>query len=327
MSGAPQFLALTGPTASGKTKLSIAVGQRMPVEVISMDSRQVYRNMDIATDKVCAADQARVPHHGLDLVNPDQSYSAGRFAREVRGWVKEIRGRTRVPVLAGGTGFFLKAVLDPIFAEPLLDTHRLRELRAWLRTQNRDLLERWVECIDPDRAALAIQGGPQRMTRTIEVALLSGRRLSWWHRASVPEADGLQGVVVLLELPRVEIDKRIENRVLRMIERGLIDEVRALMDAGYGDEAPGMTGTGYREVSAYLRGERSLDQAIEEIRRNTRRYSRRQLTWFRNQLPNSTIHVDATLPLEDQVDVVTAAWEAGVRSHLTSKQVRTETIS
>ena len=112
MSGAPQFLALTGPTASGKTKLSIAVGQRMPIEVISMDSRQVYRNMDIATDKVCAADQARVPHHGLDLVNPDQSYSAGRFARDVRGWVKEIRGRTRVPVLAGGTGFFLKAVLD-----------------------------------------------------------------------------------------------------------------------------------------------------------------------------------------------------------------------
>ena len=112
-----------------------------------------------------------------------------------------------------------------------------------------------------------------------------------------------------------------------MVERGLIDEVRALMDAGYGDEAPGMTGTGYREVSAYLRGERSLDQTMEEIRRNTRRYSRRQLTWFRNQLPNSTIHVDATLPLEDQVDLVTAAWEAGVRSHLTSKQVRTETIS
>ena len=306
----PEFLALTGPTASGKTDLSIAVGEQMPIEIISMDSRQVYRSMDIGTDKVCAADRERVPHHGLDLVTPGERYSAGRFAREARVWIKEIHERSRVPVLAGGTGFFLRAILDPIFSEPPLDPERLKELRAWLRLQSRDLLERWVAHLDPHRAPLAIEGGPQRMGRTIEVALLSGQTLSWWHKASVPEASGLQGLVILLGLQRSEMDERIEDRVCRMIERGLLEEVQGLVDAGYGDEAPGMTGTGYREIAAYIRGEQSLDQAVEEIRRNTRRYSRRQLTWFRNQLPDSTIHVDATLPLQEQVDLVMAAWNA-----------------
>lgn len=317
--GVPQFLALTGPTASGKTDLSIALGERMPIEVISMDSRQVYRSMDIGTDKVCVADQARVPHHGLDIVTPGESYSAGRFAREARVWIKEIRARSRVPVLVGGTGFFLRAVLDPIFAEPPLDPDRLKELRAWLKAQNRNLLERWVKHLDPDRAPLAIEGGPQRMGRTIEVALLSGKKLSWWHEASLPESDGLQGVVIFLDLPRLQMDERIEGRVSQMVERGLVDEVRTLLDAGYEDEAPGMTGTGYREIAAHIRGEQSLDQAVEEICRNTRRYSRRQLTWFRNQLPNSTIHVDATLPLQDQLELVMAAWDKGRWKSLTTR--------
>ena len=157
------------------------------------------------------------------------------------------------------------------------------------------------------------------MGRTIEVALLSGKKLSWWHEASLPESDGLQGVVIFLDLPRLQMDERIEGRVSQMVERGLVDEVRTLLDAGYEDEAPGMTGTGYREIAAHIRGEQSLDQAVEEICRNTRRYSRRQLTWFRNQLPNSTIHVDATLPLQDQLELVMAAWDKGRGKSLTTR--------
>ena len=316
MSGRPLFLAVTGPTASGKTDLSLALAERVRAEVISMDSRQVYRDMDIGTDKVGRAARAAVPHHGLDLVAPDERYSAGRFARDARRWMDEIHGRGALPLLVGGTGFFLRAVLDPVFTEPPLDPDRLEALRAWLKSQSRERLQRWVERLDPERARLASEGGPQRLGRTLEVALLSGRPLTWWHRAAPLEGDGLPGVVVLLDLPRDEMDRRIDERVAGMLERGLVEEVRALLAAGYVEDAPGLTGTGYREVAAHLRGEATLDQAVEEIRRNTRRYARRQLTWFRHQLPESTLRVDATAPVGEQADAALAAFErAGGEVH------------
>lgn len=316
MSGRPLFLAVTGPTASGKTDLSLALAERVRAEVISMDSRQVYRDMDIGTDKVGRAARAAVPHHGLDLVAPDERYSAGRFARDARRWMDEIHGRGALPLLVGGTGFFLRAVLDPVFTEPPLDPDRLEALRAWLKSQSRERLQRWVERLDPERARLASEGGPQRLGRTLEVALLSGRPLTWWHRAAPSEGDGLPGVVVLLDLPRDEMDRRIDERVAGMLERGLVEEVRALLAAGYPEDAPGLTGTGYREVAAHLRGEATLDQAVEEIRRNTRRYARRQLTWFRHQLPESTLRVDATAPVGEQADAALAAFErAGGEVH------------
>ena len=314
---APQFLAVTGPTASGKTDLSLALAERLDVEIISMDSRQVYRGMDVGTDKVRDDARAVVPHHGLDLVGPEERYSAGRFARDVRRWIPEIEARGRVPMLVGGTGFFLRAVVDPIFAEPELDPERLHALRAWLKGQERGLLERWVQRLDPERAEVALQGGPQRMGRAIEVALLSGRRLSRWHREAPAEAEGVPGLIAVLDLPREEMDKRIDERVSAMVERGLVDEVRGLLDAGHTLEEPGMSGTGYPEIARHLAGESTLEEAVEEIRSNTRKYARRQLTWFRHQIPASSIRIDATEPLEAQRDRVLEAWErAGVNQEV-----------
>jgi len=307
---APRVLAVTGPTASGKTDLSLALAERLAVEIISMDSRQVYRGMDVGTDKVRADAREAVPHHGLDLVGPEERYSAGRFARDVRRWIPEIEARGRLPLLVGGTGFFLRAVIDPIFAEPEVEADRLDALRGWLKAQERDLLERWVRTLDPERAEVAIQGGPQRMGRTIEVALLSGRRLSWWHKEAPAEAEGVPGLVVVLDLPREEMDKRIDERVGAMVERGLVDEVRGLLDAGRTLDEPGMTGTGYPEIARYLAGESTLEEAVDEIRSNTRKYARRQLTWFRHQIPASSIRIDATEPVEVQRDRVLEAWEA-----------------
>jgi tRNA dimethylallyltransferase len=308
--GRPRFLAITGPTASGKTDLSVALAERIRLEVVSMDSRQVYRGMDIGTDKVRDDARTAVPHHGLDLVSPDERYSAGRFARDVRRWIPEIEGRGAVPVLVGGTGFFLRAVVDPIFAEPEMDEDRLERLRVWLRSQPRDRLERWVTALDPVRAEVAVEGGPQRMGRTLEVALLSGRPMSWWHREAPAEAEGLPGMVVVLDLPREEMDRRIDDRVGGMVGRGLVDEVKALLAAGHTADSPGMSGTGYREIARYLAGDVELDEAVDEIRHNTRRYARRQLTWFRNQLPDDAVRVDATEPLTDQLQQVLEAWEA-----------------
>jgi tRNA dimethylallyltransferase len=306
----PRFLAITGPTASGKTDLSLAIADRLGVEIVSMDSRQVYRGMDIGTDKVAGELRDEVRHHGLDVVSPEERYSAGRFARDVRRWIPEIEARGHVPVLVGGTGFFLRAVIDPVFAEPDLDTDRLEALRAYLATQDRSRLERWVERLDPERARVAIEGGPQRMGRAIEVALLSGRRLSWWHREAPVEAEAVPGVVVVLELSREEMDRRIDERVSGMVDRGLVDEVRRLLAAGHTTESPGMSGTGYREIARHLAGEVELEEAMEEVRHNTRKYARRQLTWFRHQMPESAIRVDATEPVEAQRDQVLVAWES-----------------
>jgi len=304
----PIFLAITGPTASGKTDLSVGLAAHLAVEIISMDSRQVYRGMDVGTDKVGPEARASVPHHGLDLVDPDERYSAGQFARDARRWIDEIRGRGCLPVLVGGTGFFLKATMEPIFAEPPMDRERVEELRRYLGRQPRESLAGWVKRLDPDRAALAIEGGPQRMGRTLEVALLTGRPLSWWHREAPSEGEGLPGVVVRIELPKDEMDRRIDDRVSTMVDRGLVEEVQGLLDRGYALDSPGMTGTGYRETARYLAGEISIEEAVEQIRRNTRRYARRQLTWYRNQLPPDSVVVDAMAPLEDQVAQVLAAW-------------------
>jgi tRNA dimethylallyltransferase len=310
---APDFLALVGPTASGKTALSLSVARRIGAEIVSMDSRQVYRGMDVGTAKADARARRAVPHHGLDRVDPDQRYSGGRFAREARAWIREIQARGRVPLLVGGTGFFLRALTEPIFREPPVDPVRLEALRAWLRRQPREELVRWVRALDPARAEVAAQGGPQRLARTLEVTLLTGRPLSTWHRVSEPEAEPLAGPVVVLELPRDEMDRRIDLRVEGMLAAGWLEEVRALLDAGFEPTDPGMTATGYREVVKHLRGGSTLDEAVAGIKQATRQYARRQLTWFRNQLDEGTVRVDATEPLEDQVERVVAVWEAALK--------------
>ena len=316
----PTFIALTGPTTSGKTQLSCALARILEVEIISMDSRQVYKGMDIGTDKVPDDVREQVPHHALDLVHPDERYSAGQFARDARDWIKEIIKRDRVPVLAGGTGFFLKAITEPVFSEPPLDSARLKKIRRYLSALDYRVLARWVEKLDPERASLAIDGGPQRMSRTIEVALLTGKPLSSWHRESPSDVAALTGLIIQLELPREEIDRRINDRVTYMVERGLVSEVRSLLEAGYTFDDPGMTATGYREIAHYLEGGQTLEEAMEEIRRNTRRYARRQLTWFRNQLPPSVCMIDATASIDVQATAVLDTWieireQAGLQIH------------
>ena len=304
------FLAITGPTTSGKTQLSIAVAEALDGEIICMDSRQIYRGMDIGTDKVSAAHRDRVPHHGLDVRDPDELYSAGQFSRDARRWIEEISGRGRVPLLVGGTGLFLRSLTHPIFEQPDIDAVRLRALRGFMARRSRVELERWVGALDPGRTNIAREGGPQRLGRTIEVALLTGRPLSWWHAHGTPDNEPLRGLIVVLDQDREELDRRIDARVTRMVADGLVDEVQGLLDKGYGPKDPGMSGTGYREVAAYVCGDMTLAEALDRMRSQTRQYARRQLTWFRNQLPKDAMHVDTSQPLDTQVAGVMAAWQA-----------------
>ncbi len=308
------FLAITGPTTSGKTQLSIAVAEALDGEIICMDSRQIYRGMDIGTDKVSTAHRDRVPHHGLDLRDPDEFYSAGQFGRDARRWIQEISERGRVPLLVGGTGLFLRSLTDPIFEQPDIDAARLDALRGFMATRSRTELERWVGALDSDRTDLAREGGPQRLGRTIEVALLTGRPLSWWHSKGTPDDESLSGLIVVLDRDREELDRRIDARVARMVVDGLVDEVRGLLEKGYGPDDPGMSGTGYREVTAHLCGDMTLEEALDRMRSQTRQYARRQLTWFRHQLPEDTMHVDTSQTLDTQVAGVVAAWQTRARA-------------
>ncbi len=303
------FLAITGPTTSGKTRVSIAVAEVLDGEIICMDSRQVYRGMDIGTDKVSTENRDRVRHHGLDLRDPDEFYSAGQFSRDARGWIEEISRRGRVPLLVGGTGLFLRSLTHPLFKQPNIDANRLEALRGFMAKRPTAELERWVGALDSGRADLAREGGPQRLGRTIEVALLTGRPLSWWHSQDTSEQESLDGLIVVLDKEREELDRRIDARVTRMAAEGLVDEVRRLLERGYGPDAPGMSGTGYREIVAYLEGEMTLEDALDRMRSQTRQYARRQLTWFRHQLPEDAIHVDTSQPVEAQVAQVLEAWQ------------------
>lgn len=303
-------LVITGPTASGKTALSIEVARRIGAEIISMDSRQVYRGMDIGTAKVTPEERGEIPHFGLDLVDPDERYSAGRFARDAHRWIREIRGRGHVPLLVGGTGFFLRALTDPLFQEPDLPVERRERLKKYLDSQSDETLMRWLEILDPESAAtLRAQGGRQRIARALEVALLTGRTLPWWQRHAPPQMMPIHPLVFVLDLPREQLYQRINARVHDMIDAGLVDEVRGLLERGYDLGDPGMNATGYVEMIPYLRGEYSLDDAIDAIQRATRRYARRQLTWFRHQLPSDAVWLDATRPRHELADTIAEMWK------------------
>ena len=304
------MIAIVGPTGSGKTALSLLVARELDGEIISMDSRQVYRGMDVGTDKVGARERVLVPHHGLDIRDPDQRYSAGEFGRDARRWIGAIRARGRVPVLAGGTGFFLRVLTDPIFREPPLDPARRDALEAALGALPRPEIERWVRALDPERAELAIAGGCQRMLRTITITLLTGYGLSWWHDRHPTDGKPLPGVVCVLDVPREVLDERIRRRVHDMVADGFRAEVAGLLRAGYTRDDPGLNGVGYREMADHLAGRITLDEAMERTRVATRRYAKRQVTWFRHQLGPDAVTVDGTASPAAQQAAVVNAWRA-----------------
>jgi tRNA dimethylallyltransferase len=305
---APRFLAIVGPTASGKTGLSLHLGRELDGEIISMDSRQVYRGMDIGTGKVTLRERGLLPHHGLDMRDPDERYSAGEFARDARGWIEGIEGRDRVPILVGGTGFFLKALTEPLFEEPELDLDRVERLRGFLNELSPEAVARFDDVLQSGGG----DGGDvdrQRATRRIEIALLTGRPLSWWHSKAHPAEEPVEGLTVLLEVPREVLYGRINRRVEEMVRGGLVEEVKALLEAGFGPDDPGMTGAGYREIITFLDGDTTLEQATEAIQQSHRNYARRQMTWFRHQLPDEPVLVDPDAPIDSVIARIVSEWE------------------
>lgn len=307
----PQAIVITGATGTGKTELAVEVAARTSGEIISADSRQVYRQMDIGTGKPGEALRRRIPHHGLDCLEPDESYSAGRFARDAWRWITQVREHGRTPIVVGGTGFFIRALIAPLGPEPTSEPEQRMRLRNYLSGHAPQELKRWLRRLDPRRAEqLAREGGRQRLARSLEVALLSGRPHSWW-LAQSPETPALRAMVFCLDLPRHELYERIDRRFDRMMAEGLLDEVRKLLSR-FPATAPGLRSVGYVELVSHLHGERTLDEAIEDARRSTRRFARRQLTWFQHQLPEHTIWLAADRPRSELADEIARRWEEQV---------------
>lgn len=309
-------LVITGPTASGKSALALAVAERLNGEIISMDSRQVYRGMDIGTAKPSRAERERVPHHGIDLIDAGERYSAGQFARDAHKWIEEIRSRGRTPVVAGGTMFFLRALVQPLFDEPALDTTRRDALRTYLNAIDIDVLRTWATLIaarqeDASAPSDALPVDRQRLARLVEIATLTGRPLSEWHQAS-PISPGIPVVTFVMTLDRTELYSRIDERVHGMVRAGFVGEVQALL-ASHTTRDPGMNATGYLELVPHVAGDRTLEEAVTLIQAASRRYARRQLTWLRTQVGPASHELDATRPVAELADTVIDRWrQAGL---------------
>ncbi|MDP3909807.1 MAG: tRNA (adenosine(37)-N6)-dimethylallyltransferase MiaA [Gemmatimonadales bacterium] len=270
---------IVGPTGVGKTDVAVALAAWFPVTVISADARQIYRGLDIGTAKPDQDLQARVPHEGLDLVAPGERYSAGRFARDAAGWLVRARAAGRWPVILGGTGLYVRALVEGLFREPPFDPERRDRVRTWTERLAAPDLARWAGRLD----ARFPGGGRQRAARAIEVALLTGRSLSWWQHAA-RDTGAVRPWYIHLTLPRDALHRRLAARVDAMVRAGFVREVERLLAAGVAPDAPGLDGVGYREVVAMLQG-RLPDVALRDaIVVATRRYAKRQETWFRNQL-------------------------------------------
>ena len=307
------ILAIAGATATGKTDVAIAVARGLDGEIISADSRQAYEGLAIGTAAPGPAELAAVPHHGVGFLDPGDRYGAGQFARLAREWIKDIRSRDRTPVLCGGSGFFLRGLSEPVFAEPPLDPERRERLGRWLDEQEPARLESWMRIVDPDAAERLTTVDPRRAARALEVALLTGRRLSSWQRRTPTEATPVSLAVYVLELDAEAHRRRIRARSAALLDGGWLEEVEGLLDAGYDPNSPALTSIGYRTVTRLAAEEISREQAVEAIIRDTWQYARRQRTWFRHQVPRDAVRLDAAMGTGLLAERIIHDWEGRVK--------------
>jgi tRNA dimethylallyltransferase len=279
----PPVVAIVGPTATGKSRLGMLLAAELGGEIVNADALQVYRGFDIGTAKPSLDDRRRVPHHLVDVLDPHQRYSAGEFARRARLAIAEIEGRGRLALVVGGSGLYLRALLRGISPVPPGNPEVRRALRRRLAAAGLGALVEELRRVDPDTAARLSPGDSQRVLRALEVARVSGEPLSAWIARQPFGERRLAAVEVGLTLPRTILYDRIEGRTAGMFRRGWVAEVEGLLGRGVGPHLPAFQAIGYRQISHHLLNGWSLARAEEETVRATRRFAKRQLTWFRKE--------------------------------------------
>jgi tRNA dimethylallyltransferase len=294
--GAPvPLLAILGPTGVGKTRLAVALAEHWPIEVVSVDSRQVYRRMDIGTGKPTPAERRAVRHHLVDVVEPDEPYDAARFTRQAAEAIAATRARGRWPVLVGGTGLYYRALVRGLLPAPAADPALRALLQAEAAATGREALHRRLLALDPNTAARLHPRDTLRVSRALEVVLQTGRPMvrsgpgAW---ADAPVDEEYRVVAVGLTAPRPALYRALDARVDRMLAEGLLDEVGALLEARFDLALPSMQGIGYRHLASAVRDRGRVEAGVAAMKRDTRRYAKRQLTWFAREPAVTWIETD-----------------------------------
>ena len=273
------LLIIAGPTASGKTALSVELAKRLNGEILSADSMQVYRGMDIGTAKVTSEEMQGVPHHLIDILEPHEEWNVMEFCRLAAEKIEDIASRGKLPILAGGTGFYIHALAYG--AE--FEEETKSEVRERLEQRTDEDLYAYLQQVDPESCESIHMNNRKRVIRALEYYEQTGHRMSELN-ARLREKEAVYDLCFLvLDLDRTVLYERIDRRVDIMMEQGLVEEVRKLRDAGYHREMVSMKGLGYKEILAYLEGEMSLEEAVYILKRDTRHFAKRQLTWMRRE--------------------------------------------
>ncbi len=280
------LIALVGPTAVGKTALSLDLAKRFRGEIVSADSRLLYKGLDIGTAKPTVEERARVSHHLIDVTTPDRPLSLAEYLDLARRAIQQIHHRGHVPFLVGGTGQYIWALIEGWQAPPVPPDEDLRaRLMEEAREHGPRVLYERLRTLDPEAAAIIDPNNVRRIIRALEVIRHTGQPFSRQRRKEPPP---YRTLIIGLTRPRQDLYRRIDERIEAMIRAGLVDEVRALLEAGYDPDVPALTGIGYRQIVDYLRGRISLEEAKQAMRKATRRYVRHQYNWFR--LDDPRIH-------------------------------------
>jgi len=277
------LVVIIGPTAVGKTEIALELADNFEGEIVSADSRLFYRGMNIGTAKPTSQERLRVPHHLIDVAEPDETWSLALFQAEANLAIQKIYGRHHLPFLVGGTGQFVRAIIEGWKIPPAQPNTRLRTLlNHWGEQVGADELHTKLFMLDPEAANSIDPSNVRRTVRALEVILTTGKRFS---EQSTSGHKFYQPLQLGLNRPRAELYQRIDDRIRKMLDAGFIDEVQRILDAGYSPELPTLSAIGYGEVVAYLQGKISLDEAIVMMKRRTREFVRRQANWFKENDP------------------------------------------
>ena len=271
---------IIGPTAVGKTHLSLKISEKYDIEIISADSRQIYKYMDIGTAKPTPEELHGVPHHFIDIKFPDEYYSAGKFGKEARSRIDDIIARDKIPLVVGGAGFYVKALAEGLFEAEIHDARVKQKLRNEVVEKGLAELYERLKRVDPQSAARIHANDKQRILRALEVWEISRTPLSKYHQEDEVTSN-FNAVYFGLTTDRSLLYRRIEKRVDDMIRDGLVEEVKSIMEKGYSEDLSSLQTVGYKEVFQYFHGALSRDEMIALIKQNSRNYAKRQMTWFR----------------------------------------------
>jgi tRNA dimethylallyltransferase len=277
----PSVLVICGPTASGKSDLALRLAHSLDGEIINADSMQVYCGMNIGTAKPAPEQQNGIPHHLIDIVRPDQAFSAADFAKAADTAIRDIVGRGKRPIVVGGTGLYIRSLLKGLVDSPGETTGKIRQqIRAEAQERGNQAMFEELHRVDPELAGRIHPNNLVRIIRALEVFRTTGIPLSRYQQAHAFSGQCYRSLQIGIDVERPLLYSRIDERVNRMMAQGLLQEVQQLLSAGYGSELKAMRAIGYKELTAHIAGEYNLDEAIRLIKRDTRHYAKRQLTWF-----------------------------------------------